>query len=115
MANPNIVGVTTISGTTTVYALTGTPVTMANCTSGKVQKVNSLYVSNISSTSPGQVTVYITRSGTNYRLAANIVIGAGSTLDLISKSIYLNESDTLNVFANASSVLEAVCSYEEIS
>jgi hypothetical protein len=36
-------------------------------------------------------------------------------LDVISKSIYLEEGDDLRLTASANSDLEAVCSYEEIS
>jgi len=36
-------------------------------------------------------------------------------LDVISKSIYLEEGDTLRLTASANSDLEAVCSYEIIA
>lgn len=115
MALLNLTSGTTIYGNTAVSALSTSPSTITTCPTSRIQKINSLYVANVSGGSAAQVTVYITRSATNYRLAANIVIGTGSTLDLVSKSLYLNEGDSLNAFANANSILESVCSYEEIS
>jgi hypothetical protein len=44
-----------------------------------------------------------------------VSIPADATLDVISKSIYLEEGDELRLIASANSDLEAVCSYEEIS
>jgi len=59
--------------------------------------------------------VDIVRSGTGYRLASTISVPADATLDIISKSVYLEEGDQLRLTASANSDLEAVCSYEEIS
>ena len=44
-----------------------------------------------------------------------ITVPADATLDIISKPIYLEEGDALQLLASAASDLEAVCSYEEIS
>jgi len=83
--------------------------------SNKVLKVNALYVSNVDGTNAADVTVDIVRSGTGYRLASTISVPADATLDIISKSIYLEEGDTLRLTALVNGDLEAVCSYEEIS
>jgi len=42
-------------------------------------------------------------------------VPAASTLDILSKVLYLNEGDALQVSASVNSYLEAVVSYEEIS
>jgi hypothetical protein len=83
--------------------------------SGKVLKVNALYVSNVDGTSAADVNVDIFRSSTAYHIAKTVSVPADATLDVISKSIYLEEGDALRLTASANSDLEAVCSYEEIS
>ena len=117
MAAPNIVGVTTITGKTAVLVVTTTPTAIVtnSAASGKVFKVNALYVSNIDGTNAADVNVDLFRSSTAYRIAYTISVPADATLDIISKSIYLEEGDALRVTASANSRLEAVCSYEEIS
>ena len=117
MAAPNIVGVTTITGKTAALVVTtsATAIVENTAASGKVFKVNALYVSNIDGTNAADVTVDIFRSSTAYRVASTISVPADATLDVISKSIYLEEGDALRLTASANSDLEAVCSYEEIS
>lgn len=119
MANPNIINVATITGKTSVAVLTTSTTNLItnSAASGKIFKVNSLVVSNISTTTSHSVTVDLYRSSVAYRLASTLVVPANSTLIVIGKdsSIYLEESDTLRILANAASVVHAVTSYEEIS
>ena len=117
MAAPNIVNVATITGKTTVQAVTtsATAIVTNSAASGKVFKVNALYVSNVDGTSAAEVNVDIFRSSTAYHVAKTVAVPGDATLDIISKSIYLEEGDSLRLTANANSDLEAVCSYEEIS
>jgi hypothetical protein len=117
MAAPNIVGVTTITGKTAVMAVTtsATAIVSNAAASNKVFKVNALYVSNIDGVNACDVTIDLFRSSTAYKIANTISVPADSTLDIISKSIYLEEGDALRLTASANSDLEAVCSYEEIS
>jgi hypothetical protein len=83
--------------------------------SGKVFKVNALYISNVDGTNNADVTVDIFRSSTAYRIVNTVVVPADAVLDVISKAFYLEEGDSLRLTASANSDLEAVCSYEEIS
>ena len=117
MTAPNIVNVVTITGKTAVLAVTtsATAIVTNSAASGKVFKVNALYVSNVDGTNNADLTVDIYRSSTAYHIAKTVNVPADATLDVISKSIYLEEGDTLRLTANANSDLEAVCSYEEIS
>ena len=117
MAAPNIVGVATITGKTAVQAVTtsATAIVTNSAASGKVLKVNALYVSNVDGTSAADVNVDIFRSSTAYHIAKTVSVPADATLDIISKSIYLEEGDSLRLTASVNSDLEAVCSYEEIS
>jgi len=117
MAAPNIVGVVTITGKTAVQAVTtsATAIVTNSADSGKVFKVNALYVSNVDGTNNADINVDIYRSSTAYHIAKTVSVPADATLDIISKSIYLEEGDSLRLTASANSDLEAVCSYEEIS
>lgn len=117
MAAPNIVNVSTITGKTAVLAVTtsATAIVTNSVASNKVLKINALYVANIDGTNAATVNVDIFRSSVATRLAQVISVPAGSTLDVISKSIYLEEGDSLRLTASANSRLEAVCSYEDIS
>lgn len=117
MAAPNIVGVTTITGKTAVQAVStsATAIVTNSAASGKVIKVNALYISNVDGTNAATVNVDLFRSSTAYCIAKTITVPADATLDVISKQIYLEEGDTLRLTASASGDLEAVCSYEEIS
>ena len=117
MAAPNIVNVTAIYGKTAVQAVgtSATAIVTNSAASGKVLKVNALYVSNVDGTNNAEITVDVFRSSVAYRIASTIVVPADATLDVISKSIYLEEGDSLRLTANAANDLEAVCSYEEIN
>ena len=117
MAAPNIVNVGTITGKTAVQIVTttATAIVTNSAASGKVFKINALLISNVDGTNNATVNVDIFRSSVAYRIANTITVPADATLDVIAKSIYLEEGDTLRLTANANSDIEAVCSYEEIS
>lgn len=116
MAAPNIVNVTTITGKTAVQAVgtSATAIVTNSASSGKVMKINALYVSNVDGTNNAELNVDLYRSSTAYHVAKTVVVPADASLDVLSKPIYLEEGDSLRLTANASGDLEAVCSYEEI-
>jgi hypothetical protein len=117
MTAPNIVNVATIAGKTAVQLVTdsATAIVENTAASGKVLKINALYVSNVDGTVNSEITVDIFRGAAPYRIAFEIVVPANATLDILSKPVYLEEGDSLRLTANADDELEAVCSYEEIS
>tara|TARA_Y100000588_G_C14005254_1_gene817482 strand:+ start:84 stop:437 length:354 start_codon:yes stop_codon:yes gene_type:complete len=117
MAAPNIVNVGTITGKTAVQAVgtSATAIVTNSASSNKVFKVNALYVSNIDGTNAATVNVDLYRSSTAYHVAKTVAVPADTTLDVISKALYLEEGDAIRLTASATSDLEAVCSYEEIS
>ena len=117
MAAPNIVGVTTITGKTAVLAVTtvATAIVANPGASNKAFKINALYVSNIDGTNAADISIDLFRGGIAYRISSAISVVANTTVDVISKSIYLEEGDSLRLTASANGDLEAVCSYEEIS
>jgi hypothetical protein len=117
MAAPNVVNVATITGKTAVQAVgtSATAIVSNSAASGKVFKVNALYVSNVDGVNNADITVDLFRSSTAYRIALTVVVPADASLDVLSKPIYLEEGDSLRLTAGVSGDLEAVCSYEEIS
>ena len=66
MAAPNIVNVATITGKTAVQAVgtSATAIVTNAGSSGKVFKVNALYVSNVDGTSNAELTLDLFRSST---------------------------------------------------
>lgn len=128
MTAPNIVNVATITGKTAAAPISTeaataqdssnadkTPLVINAASSGKVFKVNALYVSNVDGTNNAEISVALYRSSTAYHVAKTVVVPADATLDVLAKAIYLEEGDSLRLTANTASDLEAVCSYEEIS
>ena len=117
MAAPNIVSVATLTAKTAVQAVgtSATAIVSNAASSGKVIKINALYISNVDGTDNAEINVDLYRSSTAYHIAKTVVVPADATLDVISKAIYLEEGDSLRLTANAASDLEAVCSYEELS
>jgi stress response protein SCP2 len=116
MASPNIVNVATITGKTAVQLVgaSATALITNAASSSTVLKVNALYVSNVSAAA-ATITADIYRSSTAYRFAYMISVPVGTTLDILSKSVYLEEGDTLRLTAGTISALEAVGSYEIIA
>lgn len=119
MANPNIVNVSSIYGKCVGLGLATTTqaIVTNSAASGKILKVNSLIVSNINGTAAADVTAYVYKNQSNiYYLAYTIAVPNDATLVLISKdsSIYLEENDSIVIYASANSYLNAICSYEEI-
>ena len=117
MAAPNIVNVATITGKTAVQAVgtSATAIVTNSAGSGKVFKINALYVANVDGSVAADITVDIYRSTTSYPIAYTVQVPADDVLDIVSKAIYLEEGDSLRCLASAVSKLTAVCSYEEIS
>ena len=127
MAAPNIVSVTTIRGKSNVANVTtvSSAVIVNDMNSGKVFKVNTLIVSNVDGTNAGNVSVELFKFGaqnastglgnTTYAIANVISVPAKSTLDILSKPLYLEEGDQIKVKADSNNRLNFVSSFEEIS
>ena len=119
MAAPNIVNVATITGKTVGAALgtSSADIVTNSAGSGKVFKVNAIYVANVDGTNNADATVgfYDASAAATYRLAYTVTVPADATLDVLSKTIYLEEGDKITALASASGDLEIVVSYEEIS
>ena len=134
MAAPNIVNVATITGSTAYQTLTNTndnSLISNAASSGKVLKINNIFVSNINGVSAATVTLSYrsaanavtdgtlatASSGTAYRIAYQISVPANTTLMLLDKagSFYLPENSSVSIQAGTASYLEVVASYDQIS
>lgn len=118
MAVPNVFATATITSTNGVLAVTGSPLAIVPAPgTGKVAMVKSLYISNIHATNSGIVTVDLFQSGIAYRLVYQITVPIGCTIVPISTDapVFLTETDTIRVTANAVAVLEAVASWDILS
>ena len=113
----NIVNVATITGKIAGGAVTtGSGITLiAAVATDNVAKVNALYVSNVDGTNPAAINVVVNDGSTDYHIAKTITVPADSTLDVLSKSIYLEPTWSLKVIASADSDLEAVASWENMA
>ena len=124
MAAPNMLNVSTILGKTAVVDLSTTNATLVvenTASSGKVFKINSLYVSNVDGGSAAEVTVSLYSEdnigGTATQIVSTLIVPADAAVIIIDKnsSIYLEEDKSIGATAGSASDLKVVCSYEEIS
>jgi len=118
MANPNIVGVSTIYGNTNLLAVTtvNTAIVSNPSSSNSIYKLNTLSVSNIN-TAAAAVSVVFNRGGANTYIVQNVPVAANSKLDIIGKDtmLYLLENDTVQITASANAYIQAIASWEQIS
>jgi hypothetical protein len=127
MAAPNIVAVSTIRGKSNVANITTTSssVIVNPVNSGQVFKINTIMISNVDGSAAGNVSVELFKFGSQnvstgtgnatYAIANVVTVPAKSSLDVLSKSLYLEEGDHLKVKADANNRLHLITSFEEIS
>jgi hypothetical protein len=113
----NLLNLTAVTIETSVQAVPTSPTAIvANpAASGKVIKVTALYISNVDGVGSADITIDLFRNSTAYHIASAIEVIGNTTIDVISKSIYLKEGDSLRLTASTAGDLQAVCSYEELS
>jgi hypothetical protein len=130
MANPNIVNVTSILGTTTYYTPTGTTavVLVPNAaSSGTVFKINQIVVANTTATAANAtVSVYSNGAvaqgsapsgGTAYPVISAVSVPANASLIAVDKTtaIYLMEGTSISITSGTASALTYTISYEVIT
>ena len=121
MAAPNIATVATIKGENVAMALTTSAQAIVNnpAGSGKVLKINVLYVANVDGVNNADVTIsrypQAAITGTPIKLAHAITVPAKATLSLLDKPIYLKEDQSIGGLASANGDLEVIASWEDIS
>lgn len=123
MANPNIVTVSSIYGSTnylipsTTAATTWTALTPA---AGTVNKINNIVASNVTG-SNATVTVAINSAaagaGTNYRLIYQVPVPVNASIVIVDKStaFYLGEAQSIVVTVGTASAIELTSSFEAIT
>jgi len=130
MANPNIVNVTTILGTTTYFAPTGTTavVLVPNAAaSGLVFKINQIVVANTTATAANAtVSIYTNgaqaqgsapSSGTAYPIISTVSVPGNASLIAVDKTtaIYLMEGTSITITSGTANSLTFSISYESIA
>ena len=123
MANPNIVAVATINGNVKAAAILTTigEIVSNAASSGKIFKINSLYVANIDGTASVDITVnhysQAALGGTAIAVASTVAVAADSTLVVVTKdsAIYLLENQSMGILASAAGDAVFTCSWDEIS
>jgi hypothetical protein len=123
MANPNIIGASTIYGNTTYLIPANTSVntwTALTPAVGTVNKIGSIVASNVTANA-ATVTVSVNSAtsggGTAYRIAYQISVPAYASLIITDKTttFYVTETQSVVVTVGTSSALELVASYEAIT
>jgi len=131
MANPNIVNVTSILGTTTYYTPSGVTavVLLANtAASGLVYKINQIVAANVNGTSAVNATVSIYSNGAvaqggapaggvAYPVISTIAVPASASVIAVDKTtaIYLMEGTSITVTSGTASGITYTISYESIA
>ena len=114
MAQPNIVSVSSILGTTQVGDLSTTlTTTLVTAASDKVLKINIFRITNVTD-NDATVTLDVEVGGTHKKIANDVTVPANSVVDIVDKnsSFYLMETDLIRGGASAASTLEYMTSYE---
>ena len=130
MANPNIVNVTSILGTTTYYVPAGTAalVLVPNAAaSGTVFKVNQIVVANTTaSAANATVAIYSNGAvaqgsapsgGAAYPIVSAVSVPANASLIAVDKTtaVYLMEGNSITITSGTASALVFTISYEVIT
>jgi hypothetical protein len=122
MASPNLLSANLILGKTDGVLLSTSDTTVLTnpSGSGKTFKVNTLNLSNqSSSTATASIKFYSAAAldGTGYAVAANLAVPPTSTLTLIDKGTqyYIEENKSIGGTASALNSIIVTISYEDIS
>jgi hypothetical protein len=131
MANPNIVNVAAIYGTTTYYTPSGTTavILLPNAaSSGTVMKINQIVAANVNGSAAVNATVSIYSNGavaqgsapaggTAYPIVSTVSVPALASLIVVDKTtaIYLMEVTSIAVTSGTASGITYSISYELIS
>ena len=114
MAQPNIVNVSSILGTSEVKVLTTTlTTTLVTADSNKVLKMNLIRCTNITD-NDATVDFDVEVGGTHKKIANEVTVPANSVVDIVDKnsSFYLMETDLLRGGASAATTIDVLISYE---
>lgn len=128
MANPNLINVSTVLGSTvgkTINNYTDSDITVLSGITDKVLKLNIIRVTNVHQSIADAITIEFVHdsSGTDIvtSFAQNINIPIRQSLPVLEGSIYLTEDDRLvmrrtntQLISSDSDTLQALVSYEQL-
>ena len=117
MATPNLVNIATITPKNAMGTLGDTNrTTMIDVPAETAVRIDTILLANIDGTNAADVTVEISNDNgsTYYKIASTISVPADSTLDLISRPIYLDETDLIAVTTGAANDIAFHVSYVEM-
>ena len=117
MATPNLVNIATITPKNAMGTLSDTNrTTMIDVPAETAVRIDTILLANIDGTNAADVTVEISNDNgsTYYKIASTISVPADSTLDLISRPIYLDETDLIYGGASANGDIDIVISGTEL-
>jgi hypothetical protein len=124
MANPNIVNVASIYGTTTYLtpANTAAQVLLSNAaSSGLLYKINQIVAANVNGASAVNATVSINNAasggGTAFPIVSTVSVPASASLIVVDKTtaIYLVENSSIAVTSGTANGISYTLSYESIA
>jgi len=120
MANPNIVNVTSILGTTlvtTMITTANTTLVVNSASSGQVWKINTIIASNTLASSAATLNLQVNNGSTDESIVTSVSIPAGSTLVPIDKnaSFYLTEGYSIKGSSGTNTSIDLLISYEVIN
>jgi hypothetical protein len=124
MANPNIVSVASIYGTTTYLtpANTAAQVLLSNAaSSGLLYKINQIVAANVNGSSAVNATVSINNAasggGTAFPIVSTVSVPASASLIVVDKTtaIYLMENSSIAVTSGTANGISYTLSYESIA
>ena len=118
MAAPNLKAPTTITGKTARYEVTATLANaLANsAASGKVFKINNIYMTNIDSVDSNDVSLTIYNGTTDFYLYNSSVSALSWGIYFTRDGyFYLEEGDSLRAVATNAGDIQLIICYEEIS
>ena len=118
MANPNLANVSSGYGRMAFQNVANTfaNIVVNAAASNTIIKINSLFLSNYDVSNIANVTVNIANAGIGYSLITNASVPITSSLIAITKdsSVYLEESQYMQIKASANNQIQAVISYDII-
>lgn len=124
MANPNILGSTSVIGNNSLTALSTTSATSIisnGASSGKIYRITSLIAANVDGTDAYEVTINhysaAALGGTAYAIVSTLFIPADSAVIILDKNsaVYVKEDQSIGATAATADKIVITASWEEIS
>ena len=112
MATPNIVSVATINPFTVAGDLTTSAVALVDATAEYCFKVESIFLCNADTTNSctADIDVSVDNGSNYYYLTKGLVIPPATTISIIDRPIFLDETDLIRGLASAAGDIDYIIS-----